>query len=80
MIAAQLGDCELRVEFSVGSEGVTVRETFESEPTHSEEQQRAGWPSILDSFVRCVETACVPCSRNLGVSWALGRQAGEALR
>lgn len=52
---SQLGDRELRVEFSEGPDGVTVRETFDSEPTHSEEQQRAGWQAILDSFVRYVE-------------------------
>lgn len=55
LIVSQLGDSELRVEFSEGPEGVTVRETFDSEPTHSEEQQRAGWQAILDSFVRYVE-------------------------
>jgi uncharacterized protein YndB with AHSA1/START domain len=55
LIVSQLGDRELRVEFSEGPDGVTVRETFDSEPTHSEEQQRAGWQAILDSFVRYVE-------------------------
>jgi hypothetical protein len=33
---------------------VTVRETFDTEPTHSEEQQRFGWQSILDNFARHV--------------------------
>jgi hypothetical protein len=38
------------VEFEAGEHGVTVRETFDSEPTHSIEQQRAGWQAILDRF------------------------------
>jgi hypothetical protein len=33
---------------------VTVTVTFDSEPTHSEEQQRAGWQAILDNFARHV--------------------------
>jgi hypothetical protein len=31
-----------------------VRVTFDSEPTNSIEQQRAGWQSILDNFKRYV--------------------------
>ncbi len=55
LIVAEFGERELRVEFSEGPEGVTVRETFDGENTHSEEQQRAGWQAILDSFGRYVE-------------------------
>ena len=40
------------VEFAEGTSGVTVTVTFDSEPTHPEEQQRAGWQAILDSFSR----------------------------
>jgi len=43
------------VEFTDGVAGVTVTVTFDSEPTHSEEQQRSGWQSILDSFARHVK-------------------------
>ncbi len=43
------------VEFSEGNSGVTVKVTFDSESTHSEEQQRAGWQAILDNFGRFVE-------------------------
>jgi hypothetical protein len=32
---------------------VTV--TFDSESTHSEDQQRTGWQAILDSFARHVK-------------------------
>lgn len=48
------GDRVGRVEFSEvpGGVGVTVR--FDSEQTHSEEQQRAGWQAILDNFARYV--------------------------
>lgn len=42
------------VEFSDGHSGVTVKATFDSEVTHSEDQQRAGWQAILDNFARHV--------------------------
>lgn len=42
------------VEFSDGPAGVTVNVSFDSEPTHSEEQQRAGWQAILDNFASYV--------------------------
>jgi uncharacterized protein YndB with AHSA1/START domain len=42
------------VEFSDGPSGVTVTVTFDAEDSHSEEQQRAGWQAILDSFARHV--------------------------
>ena len=42
------------VEFADAPSGVTVKVTFDSEPSHSEEQQRAGWQAILDSFARYV--------------------------
>jgi uncharacterized protein YndB with AHSA1/START domain len=41
-----------RVEFSDGPSGVAVTVTFDSEPSHSEEQQRTGWQAILDNFAR----------------------------
>jgi uncharacterized protein YndB with AHSA1/START domain len=43
------------VVFSESPAGVTVTVTFDGEPTHSEDQQRAGWQSILDSFSRHVK-------------------------
>ena len=36
-------------------QGVVVRVTFDSEPTHSIEQQKGGWQAILDNFARHVE-------------------------
>jgi uncharacterized protein YndB with AHSA1/START domain len=42
------------VEFADGPSGVTVKVTFDSEPSHSEEQQRTGWQAILDNFARHV--------------------------
>ncbi len=42
------------VEFKEGPDGVSVHVTFDSEQTHSEEQQRTGWQAILDSFRRHV--------------------------
>lgn len=54
LIESRLGDRTLRVEFIPGAQGVTVRETFDAEPTHSVEQQRQGWQAILDNFARHV--------------------------
>jgi uncharacterized protein YndB with AHSA1/START domain len=42
------------VEFSEEPAGVRVNVTFEAEESHSEDQQRAGWQAILDSFARHV--------------------------
>lgn len=42
------------VEFSEGPTGVTVTVTFDSEDSHSVEQQRTGWQAILDNFARHV--------------------------
>ena len=53
-IESALGDRTLLVEFLPGPGGVTVRETFEAEPTHSEDQQRQGWQAILDRFAAYV--------------------------
>ncbi|MBX9584185.1 MAG: SRPBCC family protein [Gemmataceae bacterium] len=49
------GDRVAVVEFIPGDRGVTVRETFDAEGTHTPEQQRAGWQAILDRFARHVE-------------------------
>jgi uncharacterized protein YndB with AHSA1/START domain len=56
LIEASFGDRVLRVEFEVAPEGVTVRETFDAESTHSVEQQRDGWQAILNRFARHVES------------------------
>lgn len=49
------GDRKARVEFAEGPAGVSVKVTFDSEPSHSIEQQRAGWQAILDRFRQHVE-------------------------
>lgn len=54
-LVASFGGRELRVEFIEGAGGVTVRETFDAEETHSIDQQRAGWQAILDRFAAHVE-------------------------
>lgn len=43
------------VEFAPTGGGVTVRETFDAEDTHTAAQQRDGWQAILDNFKRHVE-------------------------
>lgn len=50
LIEYAFGDRVGVVEFAQGVQGVTVTVTFDSEPTHSEDQQRTGWQAILDSF------------------------------
>ena len=55
LLECSLGDRQLRVEFMPGAAGVTVRETFDAEDSHSIEQQRQGWQAILDRFVKHVE-------------------------
>ena len=55
LIESSFGDRTLRVEFTQGEGGVTVRETFDAESVYPIEQQRAGWQAILDSFARHVE-------------------------
>ncbi len=57
LIEYSFGDREARIEFKESPKGVQVRVTFDSEPTHSIEQQRDGWQAILDNFARYVEKA-----------------------
>ena len=54
LIEYSFGDRTARVEFTPGPQGVAVRVTFDSEQTHSSEQQRQGWQAILDNFARHV--------------------------
>lgn len=56
LIEYTFGDRIGLVEFAVGANGVTITITFDSETTHTEEQQRAGWQSILDNFAKYVTT------------------------
>lgn len=55
LIESSFGDRKAKVEFTPGEDGVKMRVTFDSESTHSIEQQRGGWQAILDSFARYVE-------------------------
>lgn len=50
LIEYSFGDRRAQVEFADNPEGIQVRVTFDSEPTHSIEQQRQGWQAILNSF------------------------------
>jgi uncharacterized protein YndB with AHSA1/START domain len=56
-IEYSFGDRVGLVEFIPGEKGVTVRVTFDSETTHSMEQQRDGWQAILNNFTKHVQTA-----------------------
>jgi len=55
LIEYSFGDRNARVEFTPEQTGVKVRITLDSESTHSIEQQREGWQSILNNFARHVE-------------------------
>jgi uncharacterized protein YndB with AHSA1/START domain len=54
LIEYSFGDRTAQVEFAAGPSGTKVRVTFDSEATHSIEQQRQGWQAILDNFARHV--------------------------
>jgi uncharacterized protein YndB with AHSA1/START domain len=55
LIEYSFGDRTAQVEFADSPQGVRVRITFDSEPTHSVEQQQQGWQAILNNFTRHVE-------------------------
>lgn len=55
LIEYRFGDRTARVEFLPVSGGVRVRVAFDTEDSHSAEQQRQGWQAILDSFKSHVE-------------------------
>lgn len=56
LIEYSFGDRTAQVAFTDNPDSVTVRVTFDSEPTHSVEQQQQGWQAILNSFARHVES------------------------
>jgi predicted 3-demethylubiquinone-9 3-methyltransferase (glyoxalase superfamily)/uncharacterized protein YndB with AHSA1/START domain len=55
LIEYEFGDRKAKVEFWSSEDGVSVRVTFDSESTHSIEQQRNGWQAILNKFTRYVQ-------------------------
>src|SRR5687768_13108287 len=55
LIEYAFGDRAARVVFANTPAGVRVEVTFDSESTHSMEQQRDGWQAILNNFRRHVE-------------------------
>lgn len=54
LIEYSFGDRTAQVEFSEGPGGVKVRVTFDSEASHSVEQQQQGWQAILANFANYV--------------------------
>lgn len=63
LIEYTFGDRLCVVEFGEGvdaAKGVTVRVAFESETTHSLEQQRDGWQAILNNFAKHVKEHAAP--------------------
>lgn len=57
LIEYAFGDRAAKVEFTEGPKGVTVKVSFDSESTHSVEQQQQGWQAILDNFARHVQAS-----------------------
>ena len=55
LIEYAFGDRLAQVLFANTPNGVKVQVTFDSESTHSLEQQRDGWQAILNKFGRYVE-------------------------
>jgi uncharacterized protein YndB with AHSA1/START domain len=56
LIEYSFGGRLAQVVFTPGPTGVGVQVTFDSDPTHSIEQQRGGWQAILNNFTRHVES------------------------
>lgn len=55
-IEYHIGDGRLvEISFEQTSDGIKITETFEAEETHSIEQQRSGWQSILNNFKKHAE-------------------------
>lgn len=52
LIEYSFGDRTGLVEFETGSEGVTIRVTFDAESENSVELQRQGWQAILNNFAK----------------------------
>ena len=55
LIEYTFGERKAKIEFSEVSKGVKLGIEFESEETHSIEQQQQGWQAILNNFTRYVE-------------------------
>jgi uncharacterized protein YndB with AHSA1/START domain len=55
LIEYAFGDRIGVVEFVPGTDGVTVRVTFDAESENPVEQQRQGWQAILNNFAKHVE-------------------------
>lgn len=55
LIEYAFGDRAAQVEFTATPNSVRVGVAFDSESTHSIEQQREGWQAILNNFARYVE-------------------------
>ncbi|MBC7504083.1 SRPBCC domain-containing protein [Candidatus Gracilibacteria bacterium] len=47
---------KVTIHFAKAEIGTTISETFEIEDTHSEDEQRSGWQSILDKFKQYTES------------------------
>ncbi len=56
LLESKFGERTSVVNFSEGPTGVEVTVTFDSEPSHTEEQQRMGWQAILENFARHMAT------------------------
>lgn len=56
LLAYEFGERICTVAFVEGSEGITVRVTFDCEDENPVEMQRDGWQAILNNFKRYVES------------------------
>ena len=57
LIEYQLGERSVQVNFNETNGNTKVSVTFDTEDSHSIEQQQQGWQAILDNFKRYVESS-----------------------
>lgn len=55
LLEYSFGDRTAQIAFTPEGSDVKVQVAFDSEDTHSLEQQRGGWQAILNNFKRYVE-------------------------
>lgn len=56
LIEYEFGDRKAQVSFNESKHGTEVKVTFDSEDSHTIEQQEQGWQAILDRFKKHVES------------------------
>ena len=59
-VSYTLGDGRsVEINFEKSDKGTKLTETFETEDTNTQEQQRAGWQAILNNFKKYTESLAI---------------------